>query len=341
MSWPGGIGAGGGRGVRVPGAAGDRGGGCGLDQELRPPTVAGSAGDGAAGRAVGADAVPGRKAWTRMSWRPPDRGAGGRGAGPQVTAAAAAKRQKELGKKEKKRKPKPPAAGASARSGRTAGPAAPAAPWLDPAVTGDPGTSRPGTRWPWTARSARAPRPAGTTRCTCSPPSPYPGIVIAQDKVAKSARRTRSATSGRCWPAAAGRDRGYQRRDAGEPGQRLFLRKVKKAHYLWPAWATSRPERDAHRAAWEDTRSPPPPARSPGPDRDRTSASALRGHRLRGRGAGLLIERYVTYKKKGRWHTGPRPSSTSPASQKTRPRGKLLATSAATGALSTRTGYAT
>ena len=59
---------------------------------------------------------------------------------PQVTAAAAAKRQKELGKKEKKRKPKPPAAG-SFRQEREDGwfRPHPLHPWLDPAATGDPG----------------------------------------------------------------------------------------------------------------------------------------------------------------------------------------------------------
>ena len=95
---------------------------------------------------------------------------------PQVTAAAAAKRQKELGKKkEKKRKQKPPAAG-SFRQEREGGwfRPHPLHPWLDPAVTGIRGMSRPATPWPWTARSAKAPKPAGTRKSTCSPPSPIP-----------------------------------------------------------------------------------------------------------------------------------------------------------------------
>ena len=91
----------------------------------------------------------------------------------QVTAAAAAKRQAELGKKAKKRKRKPPAA-EKFREEREDGwfRPHPLHPWLDPAVTGDPGTSRPGTASPWTARSARAPRPAGRRKCTCWRRSP-------------------------------------------------------------------------------------------------------------------------------------------------------------------------
>ena len=59
---------------------------------------------------------------------------------PQVTAAAAAKRQAELGKKAKKRKRKPPAA-EKFREEREDGwfRPHPLHPWLDPAVTGDPG----------------------------------------------------------------------------------------------------------------------------------------------------------------------------------------------------------
>ena len=95
---------------------------------------------------------------------------------PQVTAAAAAKRQKELGKKEKKRKPKPPAAG-SFRQEREDG-------WFRP---------HPLHPCSWIPRSRRHPghvparhavavdgkerkgaKAGGKTRCTCSPPSPIP-----------------------------------------------------------------------------------------------------------------------------------------------------------------------
>ena len=108
---------------------------------------------------------------------------------PRVTAAAAARRQCELGKKEKKRKRKPPAAG-KLREERRDGwfRAHPAHPWLDPAVTGDPGhvparhaagvdgKERKGAK----AGGKKVHLPAAVTH--------VPGIVIAQDRVAKSGK---------------------------------------------------------------------------------------------------------------------------------------------------------
>ena len=112
--------------------------------------------------------------------------------------------------------------GASARSGRTAGSGRTRCTrgWI-PRSRGIRGKARPGTRWPWTARSARARRPAGTTRCTCSPPSPIPRHRDRAGQGCQVRQGERDeplpAAAG---PAATGRDRGYQRRDAGEPGQR-------------------------------------------------------------------------------------------------------------------------
>jgi hypothetical protein len=66
------------------------------------------------------------------------------------------------------------------------------------------------------------------------------------------------------------------------------------------------------------------------------------GTGFEGASRAILIERYTTHKKKASGAPVARPSSTSPASPRTRPPRKTCSpTSAATGGSSTRTGYAT
>ena len=229
---------------------------------------------------------------------------------PQVTAAAAAKRQKELGKKEKKRKPKPPAAG-SFRQEREDGwfRPHPLHPWLDPAVTGDPGHVPARHAVAVDGKERKGAKAGGNKKVhLLAAVTHTPGIVIAQDKVAKSGKANEiSHFRPLLAPLPLDGDRRYQRRDAGEPGQRPVPSEGEEgalpvAHPGQPA----DPERDAERPALagharrrRDLRDHPGPDRDPDPPRP----ALPRGHRLQGAEQALLIERYVTYKNKGQWHT--------------------------------------
>jgi hypothetical protein len=109
---------------------------------------------------------------------------------PQVRAAAAAKRQNELGKKDKKRKRKPPAA-ASFRQERGDGWSRPHPlhPWLDPAACGDPGhvPARPAVAVD--GKERKGAKAGGSKKVhLLAAVTHTPGIVIAQDKVAKSGK---------------------------------------------------------------------------------------------------------------------------------------------------------
>jgi hypothetical protein len=109
---------------------------------------------------------------------------------PQVTAAAAAKRQAELGKKANKRKRKPPAA-EKVREERDDGwfRPHPRHPWLDPALTGDPGhvPARPGVAVD--GKERKGAKAGGKKKVhLLAAVTHIPGIVIAQDKVAKSGK---------------------------------------------------------------------------------------------------------------------------------------------------------
>ena len=87
----------------------------------------------------------------------------------------------------------------------------------------------------------------------------------------------------------------------------LYLRKAKGAHWLWPVLG-NQPNLNAALNAlpWETRPSPPRPARSAAAG-SRPAPSASCPHPpapgSRTRAQALLIERYVTYKKKGQWHT--------------------------------------
>ena len=88
----------------------------------------------------------------------------------------------------------------------------------------------------------------------------------------------------------------------------LYLRKAKNAHYLWPVLGNQPTlNADPERAALGRRRpSPPRPARSAAAgSRPAPSASCPHpdGTGFEDAGQALLIERYVTYKKKGQWRT--------------------------------------
>jgi DDE_Tnp_1-associated len=165
---------------------------------------------------------------------------------PQVTAAAAAKRQKELGKKDKKRKQKPPAAGSFGQD-REDGwfRPHPLHPWLDPAVTGDPGHVPARHAVAVDGKERKGAKAGGNKKVhLLAAVTHTPGIVIAQDKVAKSGKANEiSHFKPLLAPlplagTVVTSDAMQANRDNA-----AFLRTVKNAHYLWPgpSWATSRP----------------------------------------------------------------------------------------------------
>ncbi|HLI37783.1 MAG TPA: ISAs1 family transposase [Streptosporangiaceae bacterium] len=178
-----------------------------------------------------------------------------------------------------------------------------------PLCAGIPGTCPRAARSRWTARSARARNRAGRRRCTCSPPSrTFPAWSSPQDKVAKAGKANEIS---RFKPLLAPlplagtvvtTDAMQANRDNS-----LFLRKGKDAHYLWPVLG-NQPGLNAQLNAldWENT----PVAAATGEiTRGRIETRTVRvlpapeGTGFAGAAQAVLIERYVTYKKKGQWRT--------------------------------------
>ena len=87
----------------------------------------------------------------------------------------------------------------------------------------------------------------------------------------------------------------------------LFVRKVKKAHYLWPILGNQpKLNQTLNALPWETT---PVAAATSEISRGRIETRTIRvlpapeGTGFQDARQALLIERYVTYKKKGQWHT--------------------------------------
>jgi predicted transposase YbfD/YdcC len=229
---------------------------------------------------------------------------------PQVTAAAAAKRQKELGKKEKKRKQKAPAAG-SFRQEREDGwfRPHPLHPWLDPAVTGDRGHVPARHAVAVDGKERKGAKAGGNKKVhLLAAVTHTPGIVIAQDKVAKSGKAN-EISHFRPLLAPLPLDGAVVTSDAMQANRdnALFLRKVKKAHYLWPILGNQPTLNETLNALpWQGA---PVAAATCEITRGRIETRTLRvlpcpeGTGFAGAEQALLIERYVTYKNKGQWHT--------------------------------------
>ena len=133
-----------------------------------------------------------------------------------------------------------------------------------------------------------------------------PGIVIGQDGHIREGGRDQplQAAAG---PAAAGRDRGHDGRHASKRDNSLFVRKVKKAHYLWPILGNQpKLNQTLNALPWETT---PVAAATSEISRGRIETRTIRvlpapeGAGFQDARQALLIERYVTYKKKGQWRT--------------------------------------
>ena len=135
-----------------------------------------------------------------------------------------------------------------------------------------------------------------------------PGIVIAQDKVAKSGKAN-EISHFRPLLAPLPLDGAVVTSDAMQANRdnALFLRTVKNAHYLWPILGNQPTLNETLNALpWQDA---PAAAATCEITRGRIETRTLRvlpcpgGTGFAGAEQALLIERYVTYKKKGQWHT--------------------------------------
>ena len=228
---------------------------------------------------------------------------------PAIPAAYAAHRA-EQGEKRKKRKRKPPAPG-SFREEREGGwfRPHPRHPWLDPAVTGDPGhvPARQGVAVD--GKERRGARAGGGKKVhLLAAVTHTPGIVIAQDKVAK-AGKANEISHFKPLLAPLPLTGTVVTSDAMQANRdnALFLRKAKKAHYLWPVLG-NQPTLNAtlNALAWEDA---PAAAATSEISRGRIETRTIRvlpapaGTGFEDAEQALLIERYTTYKKKGQWHT--------------------------------------
>jgi predicted transposase YbfD/YdcC len=226
---------------------------------------------------------------------------------PQVTAAAAAKRQAELGKKPKR---KPPAA-QELREEREDGwfRPHPLHPWLDPAVTGDPGHVPARHAVAVDGKERKGAKAGGNKKVhLLAAVTHVPGLVIAQDRVARSGKAN-EVTHFRplleplpLAGAVVTADAMQTTRDNA-----LFVRKVKQGHYLWPVLGNQpglREQLDV--LPWQTT---PVAAATCEISRGRIETRTIRvlpapqDAGFEDARQAILIERYTTYKKKGHWHT--------------------------------------
>ena len=232
---------------------------------------------------------------------------------PAIPAAYAAHRQDEQRKTEEKRgkrKRKPPAA-ESFREERGDGwfRPHPLHPWLDPAVTGDPGHVPARRAVAVDGKERKLARAGGNRKVhLLAAVTHVPGLVIAQDKVAKSGKAN-EVTHFRPLLEPLPLDGVLITSDAMQATRdnALYLRKSKDAHYLWPVLG-NQPNLNAQLSAlpWETT---PVAAATSELSRGRIETRTIRvlpapeDTGFQDAAQAILIERYTTYKKKGQWHT--------------------------------------
>jgi predicted transposase YbfD/YdcC len=227
---------------------------------------------------------------------------------PAAYAAYQAEQQREQEKKQRKRKP---AAAGKFREEREDGwfRPHPHHPWLDPAACGNPGhvPARQGVAADGKERKGAK---AGGNRKAhlLAAVTHVPGIVIAQDKVAKAGKANEiSHFKPLLAPlplagAVVTSDAMQANRDNA-----LFLRKAKNAHYLWPVLG-NQPNLNAQLTALPWGKAPVAAATSE-ISRGRIETRTVRvlrapaGTGFEGAAQAVLIERYVTRKKKGQWRT--------------------------------------
>ena len=267
---------------------------------------------------------------------------------PAIPAAYAAHRadeQRAGEQKRKKRKRKPPAA-ASFREERGDGwfRPHPLHPWLDAAVTGDPGHVPARRAVAVDGKERKLAKAGGKKVHLLAAVTHVPGLVIAQDKVAKSGKAN-EISHFKPLLAPLPLDGALITADAmqADRDNALFLRKAKKAHCLWPV-PGNQPGLNAQLNALprETTAATSEISRSRIETRTIRVLPAPESTGLEDARQAVLIERCTTYKKKGQWLTRAEAvlCITSPGADETTPE-DLLAHAAGTGGSSTRTGYAT
>jgi len=232
---------------------------------------------------------------------------------PAVPAAYAAHRTDEQRRKEenrKNRKRKPPAAG-SFREERGDGwfRPHPSHPWLDPAVTGDPGHVPARQGLAVDGKERKLAKAGGKRKVhLLAAVTHVPGLVVAQDKVAKSGKAN-EITHFKPLLAPLPLDGAVVTSDAMQANRdnARFLREVKHAHFLWPVLGNQPGLNAALNALpWETT---PVAAATSEISRGRIETRTLRvlpapeGTGFADAAQALLIERYTTYKKNGQWRT--------------------------------------
>jgi predicted transposase YbfD/YdcC len=231
---------------------------------------------------------------------------------PAVPAAYAAHRarQREQAGRQKKRKRKPPAAQAL-REERKDGwfRPHPDHPWLDPAACGDPGhvPARQGVAVD--GKERKGAKSGGRKKVhLLAAVTHVPGIVIAQDKVAKSGKAN-EITHFKPLLAPLPLDGAVVTSDAMQSNRdnAVFLRKAKNAHYLWPVLGNQPTLSETLNAmAWTTT---PVAAATTETSRGRIETRTIRvlpapaGTGFEGAAQAVLIERHATQKKKGQWRT--------------------------------------
>ena len=183
------------------------------------------------------------------------------------------------------------------------------APRLDPAVCGDPGhvPARQGVAVD--GKERKGAKAGGKKKVhLLAAVTHTPGIVIGQDKVAKSGKANEiSHFKPLLGPlplagAVITTDAMQANRDNS-----LFVRKVKDAHWLWPILGNQPNLNETLNALpWDGT---PVAAATSEITRGRIETRTIRvlpapkGNGFAGAARALLIERYTTYKNKGRWRT--------------------------------------
>jgi predicted transposase YbfD/YdcC len=229
---------------------------------------------------------------------------------PAAYAAHRAEQRREQAERRKHRKRNPPAAGGF-REDRDDGwfRPHPAHPWLDPAACGDPGhvPARQGVAVD--GKERKGAKAGGQKKVhLLAAVTHAPGIVIAQDKVAKAGKANEiSHFKPLLAPlplagTVVTSDAMQANRDNA-----LFLREAKNAHYLWPVLGNQPTLSETLNALpWEDV---PVAAATSEISRGRIETRAIRvlpapaGAGFADAAQAVLIERYTTYKKKGQWRT--------------------------------------
>jgi predicted transposase YbfD/YdcC len=232
---------------------------------------------------------------------------------PAVPAAYAAHRaggRHARDEKQKKRKRKPPAA-ASFREDRGDGwfRPHPLHPWLDAALSGDPGHVPARRAVAVDGKERKLAKAGGQKKVhLLAAVTHVPGLVIAQDKVAKHGKAN-EISHFKPLLAPLPLDNVLITADAMQANRdnALFLREVKHAHFLWPVLG-NQPNLNAQLSAlpWETT---PVAAATSELSRGRIETRTIRVLPAPGETGfqdahlAILIERYTTYKKNGQWRT--------------------------------------